>query len=191
MRLNAIPVLQSERLLLDSLLPEDSKNIFAIFSDPEVIRHYDVEQFKDPAEGLNLIEYFDARFKSGTGARWAVRDKSTGEFLGSCGFNNWNEFDYSAVIGYELNRKQWGKGYAKEAIDTIVDFIFDENFQFYVNRIEALILPSNLASAKVAQKCGFVFEGALRDKCYWNESFHDMNMFSLLRKDWLNKSDKT
>lgn len=190
MRLATIPVLQSERLILDKLLPSDSDNIFAIFSDPEVVRHYDVELFKDPAEGLNLIEYFDARFNSGTGGRWAVRSKETGKFLGSCGFNNWNEFDYSAVIGYELNRKHWGHGYAQEAINIIVDFIFDDNFEFYINRIEALILPTNLPSAKVAQKCGFVFEGALRDKCYWNESFHDMNMFSLLRKDWLQQKSK-
>lgn len=183
MPMESFPVLTSERLLFDQLTPEDGPDIFDIFSDPVVIQHYDVALFKDPAEGPRLIEYFQARFDSGTGIRWAIRDKVTGEFYGSCGFNAWNEYDYSAVIGYELNPKFWGKGYASEAINRITDFIFSDDFFFHVNRVEALILPSNKPSIKTAERCGFVREGTLRGKCYWNGAFHDMDMYSLLRRD--------
>lgn len=180
----SFPTLSSERLVLDQLAPTDAADIFDIFSDPEVVRHYDVELFKEPEEGANLIEYFQARFDSDTGIRWAIRSRSTGAFLGSCGFNAWNEYDYSAVIGYELKPNYWGQGFAKEAIMTIVSYLLSESFRFHVNRIEALILPTNIPSRNVAEKCGFVFEGTLRGKCYWNGDFHNMNMFSLLRKDF-------
>lgn len=180
---DVFPLLHSERLVFDQLTPSDGEHIFAIFSDPDVIRHYDVSLFTDPQEGPRLIEYFQARFDSGTGIRWAIREKTTGTFLGSCGFNAWNEFDYTAVIGYELNKAFWGKGFATEAINRITDFIFADDFKFHVNRVEALILPSNKPSINAAERCGFQREGTMRGKCYWNGAFHDMDMYSLLRED--------
>lgn len=183
------PELTTERLRLDALTKADVQGIFAIFSDPEVTRHYDVERFTHQDEADNLIDYFNARVSSGTGIRWAIRDKATGTFLGSCGFNAWNEYDYSAVIGYEIARSYWGQGFAPEAVAAILDFIFDDEFRFYVNRVEALILPQNIPSERMATKLGFIKEGTLRGKCYWNGGFHDMNMFGLLRSDWRSKKN--
>jgi ribosomal-protein-alanine N-acetyltransferase len=179
----AFPIIKSKRLILDRLTQGDREPLFAIFSDPNVIKHYDVERFKSIEEADRLVEYFDARFDSDTGIRWAIRKQDTGEFIGTCGFTHWNEFDHSAVIGYELSPDTWGKGYALEAVKSIIDFIFNDRFHFYVHRIEALILPSNAPSEKLVKKLGFTFEGALRGKCYWNNDFHDMNMFAILRTD--------
>jgi ribosomal-protein-alanine N-acetyltransferase len=181
------PIIETPRLLLNRLTKYDREPLFAIFSDPKIIEYYDVERFKSIAEADRLIEYFDARFDSNTGIRWAIRDKSSGEFLGTCGFTNWNEFDHSAVVGYELSKDYWGKGYATEAVATILNFIFDESFHFYVHRVEALILPSNKPSEKLVKNLGFRLEGTLRGKCYWNNDFHDMNMYAVLRNEQLKK----
>ncbi len=140
------PTLETSRLLLNRLTTDDREPLFAMFSDPKIIEHYDVERFKTIDEADRLIEYFDARFDSNTGIRWAIRDKPSGEFLGTCGFTHWNEFDHSAVVGYELSKQYWGKGYATEAVGSILNFIFAESFHFYVHRVEALILPSNTPS---------------------------------------------
>lgn len=177
------PVIETPRLLLNRLTKDDRESLFAIFSDPEVIKHYDVERFKKIDEADQLIAYFDVRFDSNTGIRWAIRDKSSGELLGTCGFTHWNEFDHSAVVGYELSKKYWGKGYATEAMGTIINFIFAKSFYFYVHRVEALILPSNKPSEKLIKNLGFCLEGTLRGKCYWNNDFHDMNMYALLRNE--------
>jgi ribosomal-protein-alanine N-acetyltransferase len=181
------PVIDTPRLLLNKLTKYDREPLFAIFSDPVIIEHYDVELFKTIGEADRLIEYFDARFESNTGIRWAIRDKSSGEFLGTCGFTNWNEFDHSAVVGYELSKEFWGKGYATEAVGTIIKFIFGKRFHFYVHRVEALILPSNKPSETLVKSLGFRLEGTLREKCYWNNVFHDMNMYGILRNEQLNK----
>ena len=177
------PNIETPRLVLNRLTEDDRESLFAIFSDPKIIEHYDVERFKKIEEADRLIEYFDARFDSNTGIRWAIRDKSTGAFLGTCGFTNWNEFDHSAVVGYELSKEFWGKGYATEAVGAIVNFIFADSFHFYVHRVEALILPSNKPSETLVKSLGFRLEGTLRGKCYWNDDFHDMNMFGVLRNE--------
>ncbi len=178
------PNITTERLSLARLSHSDKQAIFAVFSDPEVIAHYDVERFTDPEEASRLVDYFDSRFEDDSGIRWAIRDKASGAYLGSCGYTNWNQYDHSAVVSYELAPQYWGKGYAFEAVNAIIAHVFSEHFHFFVQRIEALILPSNLASQKLVSKLGFVKEGTLRKKCYWNGDFHDMDMFSILRDEF-------
>ena len=133
---------------------------------------------------MGLIDYFKKRFESDTGIRWAIREKSTGKLIGSCGFNTWNPYDHGAVVGYEIAQANWGKGFAFEAVSAILDFVFSETFHFYVNRIEALILPQNQASCGLATKLGFQKEGVMRGKTYWHDGFHDIAMYALLNKDW-------
>ena len=181
----AFSVIETSRLLLNRLTKKDREPLFSVFSDPDSIEHYDVERFKKIDEADQLIAYFDARFDSNTGIRWAIRDKSSGEFLGTCGFTHWNEFDHSATVGYELSKKYRSKGYAIEAVGTILNFIFSDSFHFYLHRVEALILPSNKPSKKLVKSLGFRLEGTLRGKCYWNDDFHDMNMYAILRNEHL------
>jgi ribosomal-protein-alanine N-acetyltransferase len=94
------PIIEPPRLFLNKLTKHDREPLYAIFSDPKIIEHYDVERFKSITEADCLVEYFDARFDarfdSNTGIRWAISDKTLGEFLGTCGFTNWNEFVHSA-----------------------------------------------------------------------------------------------
>lgn len=179
----AFPIIETPRLILDQLTIQDRASLFAIFSDPDVIRHYDVEQFTHIDEADHLISYFAAKFENDSGIRWAIRDKSNGNFLGTCGFTHWNHYDHSAVIGYELAKEYWGRGYAFESIKAIVEFIFAESFHFYVHRLEAIIVPTNTPSQKLVKRLGFALEGTLRGKCFWNNEFHDMYMFALLRQD--------
>lgn len=178
------PAFETERLCIDKLCRTDRNEIFAIFSDPRVVENYDVERFKDISEADNLVDYFDARFESGTGIRWAIRDKATKKVIGSAGFTTWNEYDHSAMLGYDLAHAFWHQGYASEMLKALLEYAFSEAFPFYLNRIEALILPHNAASIKLVQKLGFVYEGEMRDKCFWNGGFHNMSLYSLLRRDF-------
>ena len=177
------PIFETQRLMIDQLTKQDRDEIYAIFSDPKVVENYDVERFKDVTEADNLVEYFNARFDSNTGIRWAVRQKQTGKVIGSAGFTTWNEYDHSAMLGYDLAYAYWNQGFATEMLQALLDFAFSDAFPFYLNRIEALILPHNIASIKLVKKCGFIYEGEMRDKCFWNGGFHNMVLYSLLRKD--------
>lgn len=182
------PELVSKRLILDQLRKSDREDIYNIFGDPDVVKNYDVELFKDIAEADNLVDYFNARFESSTGIRWAVRRKDDRKLIGTAGFTTWNEYDHSAMIGYDLAKAYWGQGYAKEMMVAMLNYAFSDAFPFFVNRIEALILPHNEPSKRLVKKCNFEYEGTMRGKCFWNGGFHDMQLFSLIRKDWLTHS---
>ena len=177
------PVLQTKRLTLNEIQSSDCEPVFAIYGNPDVVAHYDVEQFTQPSEAEQLIRYFRSHFRTQTGIRWAIRQRPDGEFMGSCGFSSWNQYDGSIVLGYDLAPVHWGQGYALEAVRHIVSFAFSDSFPFRVNRIESIIMPGNKASIALSEKLGFQFEGCLREKCYVRKQHHDMNLYSLLRRE--------
>ncbi len=70
----------------------------------------------------------------------------------------------AATIGYTFAREHWGQGYATEALEGFLDWLLDE---LDVMRVSATIHPDNLRSAKVLERCGFEFEGRIRNT-YWD-----------------------
>ena len=69
-----------------------------------------------------------------------------------------------------------------EAIGAALDYGYNE---MGLNRVQALIDPRNDASMRVAEKNGFKLEGTLRDYEYEYGEFIDLNMYSLLRREYL------
>ena len=68
------------------------------------------------------------------------------------------------LVGYEISyrlfgRQHAGRGYTSEAVSLLTDYLFGRK---RVNRMQLNIHPDNAASRRVAQKCGFTFEGLMR-----------------------------
>jgi len=65
----------------------------------------------------------------------------------------------SALFGYWLGRRYWGRGIATDAARTLSDHALRDGG---VRRLEATVFAPNVASVKVLQKCGFGLEATLR-----------------------------
>ena len=176
-------ILTTERLKLRAVEVGDAQAIYAIFSDNEVTKYYDLESFTSLEQAESFIARMRERFEQEQGIRWAIVEQSSGNLVGTCGFNVWHSRNNSTVLGYDLNRSAWGKGYATEAVGAIVDYVFSQAFNREINRIQALTIPENVASEKVLTKLGFVEEGLLRQYGFWKNTYHNMNSFSLLASD--------
>ena len=87
----------------------------------------------------------------------------------------------SAEIGYAFDRAHWGNGYAVEAVEAIVEYLFDE---IGVTRIMAMLHPDNSASAMVLERTGFLFEGHTRKSFWVGDEVSDDHIYGLLREDW-------
>lgn len=179
------PVFETQRLSLSPLREHDTEAIFQLFSDPEVIRYYDLDVFENREQAKKLIHLFQQRFEQSQGIRWAVRDK-TGHCIGTCGFNSWNKAMHSTVIGYDLNRSYWNQGLMSEALFPIITSAFKgELICSDINRIQADTFPANIASERVLVKLGFIEEGLRRQCAYFKNQFHDLKCFGLLKQDFL------
>ena len=85
-------------------------------------------------------------------------------------------------VGYTLfETDQRGKGIVSQAVSLLSSYLFNG---FFINRIEIRMDTRNLASEKVAIKCGFEKEGVSRGANYVNGQHVDMNIYSLLRDEW-------
>lgn len=107
-------------------------------------------------------------------------EKSSNLVIGSCGFHNWFKDHNRAELGYEVFAKFRNQGYMNEALATILKFGFN---QMDLNRIEALVSPTNIASIKVVEKKGFIKEGIIRQHYKVGNEYDDSIMYSLLRDD--------
>jgi RimJ/RimL family protein N-acetyltransferase len=90
---------------------------------------------------------------------------------------------------YELSYQvyapeQRGKGVATEAVQLLVRYLFEAK---RVNRIRLVIHPDNLASRRLAEKCGFRHEGTARGAWYNKGKHQDVEIYAILHEDVITK----
>lgn len=175
----SFPQLTTENLILRETNLADASAIFEIFADNEITKYHDVETVTNLEQIRFLIERRATRFQNQQGIRWGIARKEDNIIIGSCGYSIKNA--YQAEIGYELARKHWQKGLMTEALSAIIQWGFQT---LTLNRIEAFVMPENVASIKLLAKLEFVEEGLLREYGFWKGKFHDLKIFSLLKRDY-------
>ncbi len=175
-----LPVLETERLLLRRLTPDDAEDIFAYASDPEVTKYMMWSPHKSLDESLTFIASAMERYKIGSPAPWAIVLKAENKVVGTCDFISWYPDHGRSEIGYALSRLYWGKGLMTEAAREIISYGFDVKG---VNRIQAMCEIPNIGSARVMEKVGMSFEGILREYMIQHGQFRDMKLYAIVRKN--------
>lgn len=106
--------------------------------------------------------------------------RSDGEVLGGVGLHRLETWSTSAEVGYWLGRKHRGHGYATEAVSLLVRTGFT---RLGLHRIEARVFPPNIASRRVVERCGFRYEGRLRDEARKDGRWRATLLFARLASD--------
>lgn len=86
----------------------------------------------------------------------------------------------SIEIGYTLAPAAWGKGYALEAVEALVDHLWADPT---VTRLSAMLHPDNVASEQVLERTGFRFEGRTRLSYWVADDNTDDLLYGLTRAD--------
>ncbi len=149
-------ILETKRLLLRHLLPDDLDNLFALYSDPE-IRRYFPEGTLTYEETKEELEWFLHGHPTHPElGLWATIHKADNRFIGRCGLLPWTIEQRSEVeVAYLLDKRYWGQGLVTEAAHAIMHYGFEH---LHLPRLICLIDPANHASIKVARKIGMTFE---------------------------------
>ena len=155
-------ILETERLLLRRLLPEDLDDLFALYSDPE-IRKYFPEGTLTYDETREELEWFlnghPAHPELGL---WATIYKETGQFIGRCGLLPWTIDGRAEVeVAYLLAKEYWRQGFGTEAAGAILAYGFEH---LQLSRLICMIDRENLASIGVATNIGMTFERETEDE---------------------------
>jgi [ribosomal protein S5]-alanine N-acetyltransferase len=86
-----------------------------------------------------------------------------------------------AEVGYWIGIPFWGRGYASEALEAIIEFGFK---QLDLNRIHADHFVRNPASGRVMEKAGMKYEGRFREHILKWGKFEDLATYSILRSEY-------
>ena len=89
--------------------------------------------------------------------------------------HNWME------LGYWLMPSERKKGYATEAVQLIVDYLF---LSKELVRVQAITDVRNFASQRVLEKAGFTREGIIRKSFFLRGEWKDGCLHSILREEW-------
>ncbi|MGM0369334.1 MAG: GNAT family N-acetyltransferase [Bacillota bacterium] len=173
------PELETERLVLREVKLEDAEDLLEVFSNPRVMKYYNMYPFESLEEAKELISNYLLRFQQQQLLRWGLEEKKSEKLIGSCGFYNWQEDFCRATIGYELGSQYWEQGFMTEGLTEIIRFGFEK---MRLNRIQALVEPPNRASRELLTSLGFKEEGLLRDYMFYKGEYKDLVMYSILRE---------
>ena len=140
--------INSENIYLRAFTKKDLNLLHKLNSDPEVMKY--VRKPETPEETKKTLEKCLKSYDGNGLGIWAAVHSDSKEFMG---FYILREFENSGEIeiGYRLHQKFWGKGYATEMTNVLLDYAFDV---LELKEIFAVTNPENIASEKVLKKCG-------------------------------------
>lgn len=161
--------LTTERLIIRDLEESDVDGIFALDSDPEVLRYIGTPVMTERSEAAKVIAIIRRQYSENGIGRWALEERTTGAFVGWCGLK-WEQHVRSSPyydIGYRLIRSHWGCGYATEAASACLRHGFDVlNYPEIGAVAEVDHQASNHILLKIGMQQGepFLLDGKL---CNW------------------------
>ncbi len=179
----SFPSLETPRLYLRRMQVLDANALFQVLRDDEVTQYYDDASFTDISQAVEQIESWENGYIHKRCIRWGIVHKELGGLIGSCGMYSIHPWHLHASIGYELARPFWRQGLMAEALGALLIQGFSE---MDLHRVDAVVMPENVASIKLLEKLGFLNEGLLRKYENWgSKGFQDLYMLSLLKDTWL------
>jgi [ribosomal protein S5]-alanine N-acetyltransferase len=148
---------ETARLLLRRWQTGDLERLVALYADPRVSRYLSGDGHPWPRErSIAVFEHFLRQWEQGFGP-WAAVDKRTGRWLGEIGLNELVDWPgpHKVEVGWELHPSVWGRGLATEGGRAAVRYGFEV---VGLERIISATRADNLASRRVMEKCGLVFQ---------------------------------
>jgi RimJ/RimL family protein N-acetyltransferase len=152
-------ILETPRLLISCLAPEDAPFILELLNQPSFIQNIadkgvrDLDGARAYLQGGPMASY--ARHGFGL---WKVSLKEDGRPIGICGLIKRDGLD-DVDVGYALLERFWSRGYAVEAAAACLEHGFAK---LGLPRIVAITAPGNEASGKVLERIGMTFQGMIQ-----------------------------
>lgn len=179
--MNSYPKLSSERITLERIRSSDVPTIVKYASNIKVAETtLNMPHPYHEEDAIFWINMANQGFKNKTQFTFGVRLKSTDEIIGGIGLRVNSRFDH-AEMGYWIAEPYWNKGYATEAVASILKFGFE---QLDLHKIFAHYLVENIASGKVMIKNKMIKEGELKDHTKKDGKYRSLIQYRLLKSEY-------
>ncbi|MGN1182308.1 MAG: GNAT family N-acetyltransferase [Faecalibacillus sp.] len=176
--------IETERLLLRQFHYQDNESMLKNWIADEKIQHrYAEPVYKTKQEVKQLLDKYITSYQNDDYYRWAIIDKKTNECIGQIAYSlvdNQNQF---AEIEYCIGSQFQCQGFATEATKAVIHYGFQ---MIRLHKVQICTKTINIASQRVIEKCGFIYEGTLRDYFYFHGEYVGRMYFSILKDEYEN-----
>ena len=179
--LETMPSIETERLILRPVVPTDAPALFAIFSDPEVMRYWSWPPFTALEQADSLAREIGDLWQARTLLQWGITRRERDGIIGTVTLGSWDRRHRRAELGYALARAHHGNGYAREAVAGALTFGFGP---MDLHRVGADTEPRNARSIRLLERLGFRREGLQRQSYFHMGEWQDAALYGLLVEDW-------
>ncbi|TRZ46335.1 GNAT family N-acetyltransferase [Robertkochia solimangrovi] len=178
--------LMTSRLLIRPIAHDDSESVFAYRKNKEVNKY----QGWIPESLPEVTEFINKTAREPdlpeTWFQLVIIENASGRLMGDIGLHFFGIRNEQVEIGCTLHQDFQGKGFATEALESIITFLFTE---LNKHRIIASIDPENLSVIRLLERTGFQKEAHFRKSLFLNDQWVDDVIFAMLRTDWKNSSN--
>ncbi len=150
--------LETTDLVIRPPLPEDAPEAFELMNDPDVRRWNPTRDCPDLATAEQWCRD-GADWSDGSHATWHAVLLETDRMIGNVSLFAIDADDLVAKIGYRVLPVARGRGVARQMVDAVTRWAFEERGLMRVQLEHAV---PNVASCRVAVAAGFVLEGTTR-----------------------------
>jgi len=150
-----LKTIETDRLILRGWEANDYLDLHEFLSDDRVAESRGCTVVKDIEESKNIIKTYILYNQC-----YAIALKSENKVIGSIGMDDIAP-DKELInlkqryIGYAINPKYWGNGYAPEAVKFLIKYLFEA---LQLDLIWSSHYDFNLKSKRVIEKCGFQYK---------------------------------
>ena len=176
--------LSDDVVVLRPWSPSDASFLAEASRDPAIER-YNGPLPDSLVDAISIIERIEGSWRSfedegdATGVAFAIVDAASGDPVGMCGIDGWSSTDV-VQFGYWLAAGARGRGLATRAVTLMTGWLLELG----AARVFLTIQAENAASAAVARRAGFRYEGTLRAYGVWQGRRQDVEVFAVLPDEW-------
>ncbi len=177
---------ESQRLKYRYFTEQDYLLFCSIFSNEQVMKYAWIDKIENEEEMRGLFKDFlnyDGRLNKNNSYGYAVFLKEEDIFIGFADMviQSLNSFGGCGEIGYFFLPQYWGKGYATELANSLVEIGFT---RLGLHKISARCNSNNLKSENIMKKVGMTKEGELKKVRFKNGEWDDENHYGILIDEW-------
>jgi len=171
-------MIRGKSIRLRTVRETDLDRLYSLLID--IANRGDFVPLRIPAEATFKRQFHETGFWSEDYGRFLIVN-ATEEIVGSIYFFKSIPYFDGLEIGYTMfDPHQRRQGIMTEALSLCVDYLFQST---KIHRVQLIIAEGNIASERVAQKCGFTYEGTARQAMFERGRHRDMKLYSLLRHE--------
>ncbi len=176
--------IETERLILRRFQYTDDDSMLKNWIADEKIQSMYSEPVYSTKETVKaLLDQYIGSYEKNDYYRWAIIEKNAAECIGQIAYFLVDSKNHFAEIEYCIGSDFQCKGFATEATKAIIAYGFD---RINLHKVQICTKTINNPSKRVIEKCGFTYEGILRDYFYMDGDYVGRLYFSMLRSEYEN-----